>query len=88
MTGTDDTEISEEARVLAEHARERAAAMPSPAALASIAAGALSASTHGSNMTPAEIRQLAEDALAKAQEVSWLLGRLAGILGPDADGDT
>jgi hypothetical protein len=76
--GTDDAEISEEARLLAERVRERAAAMPTAADLADMTADAL---TSRSEMSPAEIRRLAADALSKAQEVSFLLGRLAGILG-------
>jgi hypothetical protein len=38
-------------------------------------------------MSPADMRRLAAEALVKAQEVSYLLGKLAGILG-DRPGDT
>lgn len=86
MTGPGDSEISDESRVLADRARRRAEAMPSAADLAAIAADALS-NTSRSDMTPDEIRQIAAEALAKAQEVSYLLGRLAGILG-DRPGET
>jgi hypothetical protein len=83
LTGSSDEDISEEARLLAERVRERAAEMPSAADLAGIAADALT--SNGSAMTPEEIRKLAAEALTKAQQVSFLLGKLAGLL--DEPGD-
>jgi hypothetical protein len=77
MTGADD-EISEESRVLAARVRRRAGGMPTEADVAALAASALT--TTGSPMTPAQIRELAAEALAKAQEVSSLLARLGGLL--------
>jgi hypothetical protein len=84
MTGAGaDDQISEEARLLADRVRERAAEMPTEADVAALAADALTTTT-GGQMTPAEIRALAAEALAKAQQVSILLGRLANLLDPPA----
>lgn len=77
MTGTDD-EISEETRMLAERVRERAAAMPGEDALAGLTAEALS--MPGGTMTPAQVREIAAEALSKARQVSTLLGQLAELL--------
>jgi hypothetical protein len=77
MTGTDD-DISEEARLLAERVRIRAAAMPAEGDLAAITAAALR--SPGGQMSPAQIRALAAEALAKARQVSSLLGQLAEML--------
>lgn len=76
MTGRDD--ISDEARLLAERVRVRAAAMPGEDALASLAAEALS--SPGGTMTPAQVRALAAEALSQARQVAALLGQLAEIL--------
>jgi hypothetical protein len=76
LTGQGD--ISDESRAAAERVRERAAAMPTAADLAGLAADALT--SPGSAMSPAEIRALAAEALTKAQQVSYLLGKLAGLL--------
>jgi hypothetical protein len=77
--------VSEEARMLAERVRERAASMPTADVLAGMTADAL---THGSAMSPEEMRRLVADALTKAQQVSYLLGRLAGILGDAPAGES
>jgi hypothetical protein len=81
MTDPDD-EISEESRLLAQQVRHRAAEMPTEAEVAALAADAMTAT--GGSMTPAEVRALAAEALAKAQQVSILLGRLANLLDPPA----
>lgn len=67
-------EISDEARMLAERVRDRAASLPDAAVIAGMAM------TTGGEMSPAEIRQLAIDAIEQAQRVSFLLGRLASLL--------
>jgi hypothetical protein len=87
MTGEDADEISEESRRAAERVRERAAGMPDAAGLAGMTADVLAVTTTGGQMSPADMRRLAAEALVKAQEVSYLLGKLAGILG-DRPGDT
>lgn len=82
MTGTQGTsgdDISEESRLMAARVRERAGAtVPSPADLAAMTADALG--KPGTEMSAAEIRQLAADAIEQAQKVSYLLGQLAGLL--------
>lgn len=70
--------------MIAAKVRERAAAGPSPEELARIAADALGAESP-QDMTPGEIRHLAVTALTQAQQVSYLLGRLAGLL--DSEGE-
>lgn len=78
MTG-DDAEISEETRALARQVRDRAAGMPDAADLADMTADALTSPR--SQMSPDEIRRLAAEALTQAQQVAYLLGKLAGLLG-------
>jgi DNA-binding MurR/RpiR family transcriptional regulator len=78
MTTGDHDEISEDTRELAARVRDRAAGMPTAEQLASMTADVLSAT--GGDMSPDEIRRLAADALTNAQRVSYLLGRLAGLL--------
>ena len=70
--------ISEVNRLMAERVRERAARLPLGPDLGRLAADAFERS---GEMTAAEIRQLAADAITQAQEVSFLLGRLAVLLG-------
>ncbi len=77
MTGADDA-ISHESRVLAGRVRARAASMLGPDMLAGLAAHAIGRPDR--DMTAAEIRALAADAIAQAQKVSYLLGRLAALL--------
>jgi hypothetical protein len=77
VTGADE-HISDEARLLAEQVRSRAEAMPTEAYVAGLAAGAVN--TTGGQMTPAEVRALAAEALDKAKQVSHLLVRLANLL--------
>lgn len=78
MTG-DDAEISDETRALAREVRDRAARMPDAAGLADMTADALTCPR--SQMSPDEIRRLAAEALTQAQQVAFLLGKLAGLLG-------
>lgn len=77
MTGSDD-HISEEARLLAERVRLRAAAMPGEGDLAGMTAEALSRT--GGPMTPEQIRAVAAQALSQARQVTRLLGQLAALL--------
>jgi hypothetical protein len=72
-----DGEISGEARMLAARAREHAARLPDAAAIAAMAL------THGGQMSDAEVRELAATAITQAAQVSYLLGRLAGLTGSD-----
>lgn len=73
--GHEDDAVSEETLIMVARIRERAAHIPTAADLAemTLAAGA-------QDMSPAEIRQLATKAIDQAQQVSFLLGRLAGLL--------
>jgi hypothetical protein len=43
-------------------------------------AGLTISAAKGSDMTPPEIRRLAASAIDQAQQISYLLGRLAGLL--------
>jgi hypothetical protein len=83
MTGDDD-DISEETRMLAERVRVRAAGMPGEGELAGMTAEALAAPR--AQMTSAQVRALAAEALSQARQVSQLLGRLAELL-EDRPGD-
>jgi hypothetical protein len=73
-------EVSDEARMMAVRARERAARLPGVSEIAEMAM------TPGADMSPDEIRQLATDAIAQASHVAYLLGCLAGLLGDDPAG--
>ena len=62
----------------AQRARQRAASeMPTPDALAEMVTG------QGASMSRAEIRSLAAEAIANAQRISYLLGRLAELVDED-----
>lgn len=69
--------ISEETRLMVAHIRERAAQSPGSAELADLLT---SAAARGAAMTAEEIRALSRDTLDLASRVSYLLGRLAGLL--------
>jgi hypothetical protein len=73
----DHDEISEETRRMVAAIRQRAAASPGSAEIADLltAAGA-----RGSEMSADEIGALGRDTLAQAQQVSFLLGKLAGLI--------
>ena len=79
MTGeTDDRdEISEETRRMVARIRERAAASPGSAEIADLLTAA---AARGSQMSAAEISTLSRDTLVLAGQVSFLLGKLAGLL--------
>ena len=79
MTGeTDDRdEISEETRRMVARIRERAAASPGSAEIADLLTAA---AARGSQMSAAEISALSRDTLVLAGQVSFLLGKLAGLL--------
>jgi hypothetical protein len=64
--------------MIAARVREQAARGPSPEELARIAADALG--VQGRDMSAGEIRHLAVTALTQAQQVSYLLGKLAALL--------
>lgn len=78
---TAGNDISEETRMIAARIRERAAAAPSADDLAALLTSGAPAS---GDMSPAEIRRLAADAILRAQQISFLLGRLAGLLEEEA----
>lgn len=85
MTGTAgnaDDGISDEARVMAERVRERAAHLPDAAEIAGMAMDA-----PRGGMTQAEVRELATEAIKHAERVSFLLGKLAALLGSDPAGE-
>ena len=74
-------EVSQEARMVAGRVRERAESFPDAAEIAGLVLD-----RNGGDMGAAEIRQLAEDAIRQAQQVSYLLGKLAALLEtPDGD---
>jgi hypothetical protein len=75
-------EISDEARALAARVRGRAAALPAAGDLAGMTADALT-SPRSQTLSPDEIRQLAAEALTQAQQVAYLLGKLAVLLCDD-----
>ncbi len=78
-------DISGETLALAAGALARAAAAPTPEAIAELARDALS--EERDDMTPAEIRALAATALLQAQQISRLMTRLADLLDtPAGDG--
>jgi hypothetical protein len=82
MSASGDDRISEETRMMAAEVRRHAESMPSAADIGDLAAAALTGPP--GEITPQEIRQLARDALSQAQRLSFLLGRLAGMLdGPE-----
>jgi hypothetical protein len=79
--GGDD--ITDEARAAAEHARRRAEdEMPAADTLAGLAVSA----AKETDMSPAEIRRLAADAISQAQQISYLLGKLAALVDTEQDG--
>jgi hypothetical protein len=81
-----DERISGEARAMAAGVIARGGQAPSPARIAELADLALSEERDA--MTPAEIRELAARALSQAQQISWLMNRLADLLAasPEAPG--
>jgi hypothetical protein len=79
--------LSEETRMLVARVRERAGKAPGPDELADL----LSAAASRRQMTTPEIRALGEAAISQAVQASYLLGKLAGLLGdleggPGAEG--
>jgi hypothetical protein len=64
--------------------RDKAAMLPQGAGLAELAVAALS--RQGTRMSTPEMHRLAADAITQAQHVSYLLGKLAGLLDEDSDG--
>ena len=75
--GGGDDLISPEALEAAQRVRQRAMdEMLTADALANLTITA----AEGSDMTSAEIRRLAASAIDQAQQISYLLGRLAGLL--------
>lgn len=84
--GCDDNGcISDEARLLAAGVRARAATAPTEDAIRALADQALR--SPGRDMTPDQIRDLTNTAVSQAQQVSELLGRLAGLLGDAGSAD-
>jgi hypothetical protein len=79
MAGTTDgdDEITEETRLMVARIRERAAQSPGSAEIADLLTAA---AARGSEMSAGEIRALSRDTLAHAQQVSYLLGKLTGLL--------
>lgn len=77
-------EVSEETRVLLASVRARAASAPGAADLADLIARAGERS--GTGVTHEDVRRLGTEAIEKAREVSYLLGRLAGVAGDGGHG--
>lgn len=80
-----DDGASEEARLMAARVRERAATFPGPEELAAMTAEALGKPRQ--DMSQADIRRLATNAISQAQQVSRLLTRLAGLLDEPGERD-
>ena len=81
MTGAlGDDQISDETRRMVIRIRERAAASPGAPEIADLTAAAAS---RAGEMSAAEIRALGRDTLVLAGQVSYLLGRLAGLAGEE-----
>lgn len=76
-----DGSISEETQLMVFLARRRAADVLFSASLPGLAADALQ--VPAGDMTATEIRGLATSAIEQAQQVSYLLGKLAGMLGEE-----
>ena len=76
MTAPDD-EISGGTREMVARIRERAARTPGAAEIGALLT---SAAAKGTEMTAEQIRALGADALRQAEQVSYLLGKLAGLL--------
>ena len=68
-------EISEQTRRMVAQVRDRAAHAPAPGEIAD-----LLTSAGNPDMSAAEIRALGRDTLVLAGQVSFLLGKLAGLL--------
>ena len=79
MTSPDDEAPSEDTLMLVARVRHRAGEAPTVDQVTALAVEALSGSR--GDLTAAEIRQLATQALHQAQQVSFLLGKLAGMVG-------
>jgi hypothetical protein len=77
-SGSDD--VSDEARMIAAQIRRRAAAAPTADELAAL----LTRTPSYTELTPGQIRRLAGDAITQAQQISYLLGKLAGLLEDEA----
>lgn len=84
MTGAlGDDGISEETRQMLIRIRERAAASPGSPEIADLMDAAAAVA---GEMTAAEIRALGRDTLLLAGQVSFLLGKLAGLAGGEEEG--
>jgi len=80
--GADD--LPEDIRLMAAHVQAKAARMPGAEELAEGIAEALSAPRE--DMSPDDIRKLAANAIRQAQQVSFLLGKLATLLDEPQEG--
>ena len=74
----DEDEVSAETMRRVASVRERAAALPESSELADLLAA------RGRDMTPEQVRRLGVLAIAQSRQVSYLLGKLAGLLGDEA----
>lgn len=84
MAEPGNSRISAETQALAEQVLQRAAAAPLPSEITELETEALACE---GDMTPAEIRALAEAALHQAQQISRLMTRLADLLDADHQPD-
>ena len=86
MTGAagDDERISREMLLMVALIRQRAAAATGAPEIASLATAA--AAKGGSGMTIEEIRALGRETLDLAVQVSYYMGKLAGLLDGEEDG--
>ena len=79
-----DEHISDETRMLAAEALRRARSSPDAALIRGLERDALSGER--GDMSPAEIRDLAADAVDQARQVGMLMTRLADLLEATQDG--
>jgi len=77
MVKEQDDKISDETRRMVTRIRERAAAGPDAAEIAALLT---TAGAKGPEMSAEQIRALSRDTLVLAGQVSFLLGKLAGLL--------
>lgn len=77
MPAGNENEVSGETRMLIDSVRAQAAQMPGPAELADL----LTAPGRRAAVTEADVRRLGRKAIEQAQQMSYLLGKLAGLAG-------
>jgi hypothetical protein len=87
MTDADrEDDVTEETMMLVARVRHRAGEAPTVSQITALALDAASQEP-SSDLTAAEIRQIVATAAGKAQQLTFLLGKLAALV-PEAGGDT